>query len=557
MKRISAFFAALLVAAPALSDSMSVPSGRAGVVVPGGSIQAMLTAAASAGGGVVYVSAGTFPQTQALVMSSNTRLVCDPGAVISVDAASWSGPLKVVTNANYSASSLTDSNLAVEGCKFMATGMGAGYHHIEFRMSSRIRVSKNAFANGGNGTAFLATSDSVVSENTMTGATNACWDHWEAPTAFAVRDNVCTTNEYGVLVTGTNTAANSPGQATAGEIADNKTYIVGAVAGAAGIWLNGLGASGSGASNVKTHGNTIIGDGASVFTCLSVSGNSSDNVFWGNTCKNGALGSQGFSSGSADTGGTARDSLVVANTFDNINVSAGSIATIQLLGPNMRAYQNRVMNGSFPYCVWLGSTNNVALDNRCDAGTSGMFNLTGATAPIASANGGGLALLSTKTANNSAASLDFTALPGGYNTLQLDCNNIAPATNNVGIGLQVGEGAGPSWETANYKYAGSAYRNGTQSNPFSLSDSQIATFTVGLSSSYSYSLKAFVSMIGAYKIINFTASYMSAVDGPNLTWMTGSGAYVGDTNAISALRLLMGSGNIATGTCSLYGLSPN
>jgi hypothetical protein len=64
-------------------------------------------------------------------------------------------------------------------------------------------------------------------------------------------------------------------------------------------------------------------------------------------------------------------------------------------------------------------------------------------------------------------------------------------------------------------------------------------------------------MIGAYKIINYTVSHMSAVDGPNLTWLTGAGAYTGDTNVITGLRLLVGSGNIATGTCSLYGLSPN
>lgn len=576
LMRLKVLVATLLIAGAAsaqgVNPTLNTSSGGTGssvppvvTVYPGQSVQAALTAVASSGG-EVFVKSGSYPQSTSLFISSNTRLRCEPGATITWNSAGWVvqpqlAPYKLgLVNANWAASSLTDQNIDVEGCSAIAAGTfatDAGFHHISIRKASRIRVRENGFVGGGDGVALLGTDDTVVADNAMTGATNACWDHWEAPTALTVRNNVCTTSEYGVLVTGTNTATDLAGQAFGGEVAGNTVNIVGAVAGASGIWLNGLGPSGSGASGVKVHDNTVIGDGASVFTCLNLSGNSSDDAFWGNTCKNGALGSQGFGGGSTDAGGTPHDGVVIANTFDNINVSAGSIATIQLLGPNMRAYQNRVMNGSFPYCVWLGSTNNVALDNRCDAGTSGMFNLTGSTAPIASANGGGMSLIATKTANNSAASLDFTALPGGYNSLMLDCNNILPATYNVGIGLQVGEGSGPTWETANYKYSGSAYRNGTQSNPFSTSDAQIAAFTVGISNSFPYSLKAYISMIGSYKIINFTASYMSAVDGPNLTWLTGSGAYTGDSNPITAVRLLIGSGNMAQGTCSLYGLSPN
>jgi hypothetical protein len=36
---------------------------------------------------------------------------------------------------------------------------------------------------------------------------------------------------------------------------------------------------------------------------------------------------------------------------------------------------------------------------------------------------------------------------------------------------------------------------------------------------------------------------------------TGTGWYTGDTNAVTAIRVLASSGNITSGQCSLYGMN--
>jgi hypothetical protein len=66
-----------------------------------------------------------------------------------------------------------------------------------------------------------------------------------------------------------------------------------------------------------------------------------------------------------------------------------------------------------------------------------------------------LTLISTQTASSSA-SLQFTNLPTSYNTLFLNCAGLLMSSNTVVPKLQIGEGAGPTWETAE-KYAQEAF----------------------------------------------------------------------------------------------------
>jgi hypothetical protein len=58
--------------------------------------------------------------------------------------------------------------------------------------------------------------------------------------------------------------------------------------------------------------------------------------------------------------------------------------------------------------------------------------------------------ISTQTASSSA-SLQWTGLSPGYNNFMLVCNSIVTSASALFL-LQMGEGAGPTWETANYQY---------------------------------------------------------------------------------------------------------
>lgn len=565
MMRLLLFIICLLFSWSAFAQLGPKQSGPPNFVTvyPGNSIQVALTSV-SLTGGSVYIKAGSYPQTTSLIIYSDTRVVCEPGATITATDVGWpAGPVPLLTNANWGASVITDHDIDIEGCTFSALGSLAtngAFHHIGFRKAQHIRITnKNSFIDGGDGTAMQATADTVISDNYMTGAVNACWDHWEAPTSVTVRNNFCgAATLYGILVSGTNTAGTLAGTGGPGDISGNVIQIVsGGGNGAAGIWLNGLGTSGAGTSNIVVRGNHISGDGTVNFTCLKGSGDSTDDLFSHNICSNSGTNSLGASLGT-DAGGTISNSAVDDNIFDGIQVQTGNIAVVQLLGTKDTAISNKIYGGNYPSLFWLGGANDIAVQNVGDLGTSVTFNLSGATNPITASASGGLSLLSTQTASNASDTLEFTNIPSGYNTVLLDCNGIVPASNNVAFQLQYGEGSTPNWETSStYRYSGSSYNTTAgATNPFNAAAAGIVLNTLGLSSSYSFSAKIWVSLVSSYKIATYQVGYQNANDGADMSWISGSGAYTGDTGVITALRVITSSGNINSGQCSLYGLSP-
>ena len=160
-------------------------------------------------------------------------------------------------------------------------------------------------------------------------------------------------------------------QATQGEITGNAISMTGTRTTLAGVWLNGLGASGNGVSDFKVTGNAVQGDGASVLICYRVSGTSNDDIVSHNSCENGQSGSQGASA-NADSAGTASGTIFSNNVFNGIIVSSGGVGMIGLNGPNAVAFGNQILGGTYPSCFYISSTGNVALNNPCTPGTAGM-----------------------------------------------------------------------------------------------------------------------------------------------------------------------------------------
>jgi hypothetical protein len=169
-------------------------------------------------------------------------------------------------------------------------------------------------------------------------------------------------------------------------------------------------------------------------------------------------------------------------------------------------------------------------------------------------------LVATQTVSGAAA-IQFTGLAGNAAYL-LQCHNIQVATNNVHLELQVGEGATPTWQTgSNYWFAGNTLNSSNGSS--SITASQAATGII-----LDYATTPFVGNTGTflndytiafadlaqtagYKAFDYTGHWWGT--GPSLNPQTGSGAWHGDTNAITGVQLLASSGNIS-GTCNLYQL---
>ena len=174
---------------------------------------------------------------------------------------------------------------------------------------------------------------------------------------------------------------------------------------------------------------------------------------------------------------------------------------------------------------------------------------------------GGLTLISTQTASASA-SLQFTSLPTSYNTLFLNCNGLQPVTNNTSLELQYGEGGTPTWKTSNYSYT---VILATDNGPGGTGNNAAAGIILNYpgevgndTTKQSQNVKVWIHNITSttlYKHVSFTGEVYDTTNAAPYDGMVGGGTYPGDTNAITAIRVLYASGNIGVGQCSLYGMN--
>jgi hypothetical protein len=183
---------------------------------------------------------------------------------------------------------------------------------------------------------------------------------------------------------------------------------------------------------------------------------------------------------------------------------------------------------------------------------------------VAVSGGGGsgaLTLISTLTASSSA-SLAWTGLTiTNLNDYRVVCRTILPATTGVKIWVQLGEGGTPTWETSGYNWGGAAYSTGgsvtgegaTNDSGFDL------TISLTMSNGGTIGASAKVDLIGlaAGQRHIMTHDSLFAYSSDNTLFIPGkaTGDYTTDTNAITAIRVIASSGNLASGTCSLYSIA--
>ena len=174
--------------------------------------------------------------------------------------------------------------------------------------------------------------------------------------------------------------------------------------------------------------------------------------------------------------------------------------------------------------------------------------------------GGGLILLEQHTAANSAT-LDFTTfISSTYDTYHIEVVDISPVSNAVNFLVQVGTGGGPTWDTGN-NYESAAFERTTSGNSHGWNAESGAGAILFLSASNNagygachatYTVKNLASTAHR-KTIYGTFYYVSST--PAAEMGCGGMDWITAGTAVTALRFLFDSGNIASGTIRVYGMA--
>ena len=184
----------------------------------------------------------------------------------------------------------------------------------------------------------------------------------------------------------------------------------------------------------------------------------------------------------------------------------------------------------------------------------------GSIASAALAAAPAMVFISTQEASSSAA-IDFTGLGDTYDHYELVVSNAKPATDDVVANIRVGTGGGPTYQSSGYTWAvagtvgagPTALTNGSTSDTLIQMASATAANGVGNASGESWSGTIKFNNPEASNLFSlyYQAVYNRAADGIVYV-VSGAGSY-NSVSAVTAIRFLFSSGNIASGRFTLYG----
>jgi hypothetical protein len=227
---------------------------------------------------------------------------------------------------------------------------------------------------------------------------------------------------------------------------------------------------------------------------------------------------------------------------------------------------NNATDTSNPVAISQGGTNAATMTNTdgvvyydgsllntTGVGTAGqVLTSNGAgvapTFQAAGAGNGGIVHLSTMTASNSS-SIDFVGVMSStYKNYQIFFNNVVPVTNNAVLHLLYGSGA--SFSATGYN-AGCKYA-ASNSNSFAVNTDGLQRF-ISLTNTVSNS--AGLGASGFIDLYNVGSGLIPTCSGLS-TWggFTGWFADGPSHSSINSIRFIFSSGNISTGTFSIYGV---
>ena len=173
--------------------------------------------------------------------------------------------------------------------------------------------------------------------------------------------------------------------------------------------------------------------------------------------------------------------------------------------------------------------------------------------------GGGDALVKVASVTaSSSSSIQVTGLGSSYNTYFVDCAGLLLSSDQA-LRLYVGEGAGPTWETGStYTRQGlfTSQASGTVGGDNVTTGNGALVNSGGGSLTKPRSLRFFIDNVSSVSLAkNITSVTAVYVDNLASTGYVREASYWNaDTNAITGVELVPDVGNIASGTCTLYGL---
>jgi hypothetical protein len=269
-----------------------------------------------------------------------------------------------------------------------------------------------------------------------------------------------------------------------------------------------------------------------------------------------------FVEGSAPSSPSATDFHLYFDSSDHLLKYKDSSGTVKILG------QGVADQGTFTYLdgtvgsapatpasgkLRLYAKTGKVLAVKDDAGVETVLGAGGGS--------GALVFLEAHTASSSA-SLAFTSfISSTYDTYVFELVDVLPATNATWLIAHAGTGGGPTYDTgANYSHTSYRYTSGAASGAAGAAGDTSMWITNGtdtLSNDATWNgVSGFVKLYNpgsaTYKKWVGEAAYRTS--GSVYESLVNSGVYQ-STTAMTAIRFQMVSGNIASGTIRVYGMS--
>ena len=185
---------------------------------------------------------------------------------------------------------------------------------------------------------------------------------------------------------------------------------------------------------------------------------------------------------------------------------------------------------------------------------------TSLTPPVANHSNRTFKLIGSATASTTAT-VDFEDLDSTYAAYLLVGSKVLPATSVVDCYLRVGTGVGPTYQSgaSDYAWHGFGKRNGTasssqESTAASAFSFNLDGFNIGNASTEGCSFAIMIYDPSSTNSQTHMDARVVARTDANLDFWVKTGGYYLSTTAVTAIRFLFSSGNIASGEFRLYGL---
>ena len=258
---------------------------------------------------------------------------------------------------------------------------------------------------------------------------------------------------------------------------------------------------------------------------------------------------------------------IEAGTISTANIADAAVATAKIADVNVTTA--KIANDAITLAKLAAGTDGelitwdaagnpaaVAVGTATHVLTS---NGTGAAPTFQEASGGAIVLVSSTTTSSTPTSIDFTTLSTDYSHFMIECSNItrATGTDSYGIGLQVGTGGSPTYQTSNYfGSAGFSYN--------AVSPATDSWASADTASQFAPLVKAYATGAGSCRVTiygvheaknNYIHSEGSFWNGGSNYHNYFSGGLWKDTTVVTALRVMVDTGTINNGAIvSLYGI---